>query len=147
MQPLHRGCAAACIVPWAALTSKLQAGNSSTTGMVSSCAGELIVEATDQTHRHPLQHAVIAAVDAAARRDLQLWPAQQASALPGHAEGQAQQAAALAGASPVQPKAAAALDSDLQAQARAAEQHSLSAESTSSKRLAADATAELPGGA
>ena len=109
-------------------------------------AGDVIVEATDQTHRHPLQHAVIAAVDAAARRDLQLWPAQQACALPGHAEGQAQQAAALAVALPVQLKAAAALNSGLQAQARGAEQHSVPVDSSLSKCLAGDATAEFPGG-
>jgi len=36
--------------------------------------GEVIAEAQDNTKQHPLRHAIMAAIDAAAARDRRLWP-------------------------------------------------------------------------
>ena len=39
-------------------------------------AGAVVAEGKDCTHSHPLQHAVMVAIEAAAERDRRLWPAQ-----------------------------------------------------------------------
>ncbi len=36
--------------------------------------GEVIAEGQDGTKQHPLRHAIMAAIDAAAERDRRLWP-------------------------------------------------------------------------
>ncbi len=36
--------------------------------------GEVTVEGRDSTNQHPLRHAIMAAIDAAAERDRRLWP-------------------------------------------------------------------------
>lgn len=36
--------------------------------------GEVIAEGQDGTRQHPLRHAIMAAIDAAAERDRRLWP-------------------------------------------------------------------------
>ena len=38
------------------------------------CVGEVIAEGQDGTKQHPLRHAIMAAIDAAAARDRRLWP-------------------------------------------------------------------------
>ena len=43
-------------------------------------AGTVIAEGQDNTSRHPLQHAVMVAIEAAAARDRRLWPAKAPAA-------------------------------------------------------------------
>ena len=38
------------------------------------CAGVVIAEGQDGTHQHPVSHAILVAVEAAAARDRRLWP-------------------------------------------------------------------------
>ncbi|KAL0046100.1 hypothetical protein WJX82_002447 [Trebouxia sp. C0006] len=42
--------------------------------IVDPISGEVIAEAQDNTKQHPLRHAIMAAIDAAAARDRRLWP-------------------------------------------------------------------------
>ena len=57
----------------------------------------VIAQATDCSHSHPLQHAAMAAVAAAAEWQLRVWPPQHADG-PGSSEGAAEGAAAAAAA-------------------------------------------------
>ena len=41
---------------------------------LSASAGTVIAEGQDKTHQHPLGHAIMVAIEAAAARDRQLWP-------------------------------------------------------------------------
>eukprot|EP00877_Chromochloris_zofingiensis_P001960 jgi/Chrzof1/11765/Cz06g09050.t1 len=50
------------------------AGNANAAIIVDPATGEVIAQATDNTPQHPLAHAVMDAVAAAAARDLRLWP-------------------------------------------------------------------------
>lgn len=55
--------------------------------------GTVVAQAADCTHRHPLQHAAIAAVAAAADWQLRTWPAEQAAVGAGQRSGELQQVA------------------------------------------------------
>lgn len=53
-------------------------------GFVTSCqssAGTVVGEGQDCTSKHPLQHAVMVAIEAAAARDRRLWPSKSAVAM------------------------------------------------------------------
>jgi tRNA-specific adenosine deaminase 3 len=56
---------------------QLGAGAANAALMVHAASNQVVALARDETHRHPLRHAVMAAIDAVAQRDLQLWPGQQ----------------------------------------------------------------------
>jgi tRNA-specific adenosine deaminase 3 len=53
------------------------AGAANAALVVDAASNEVIALARDDTHTHPLRHAVMAAIDAVAQRDLLLWPGQQ----------------------------------------------------------------------
>jgi tRNA-specific adenosine deaminase 3 len=53
------------------------AGAANAALMVEARSGEVIALVLDETHSHPLRHAVMGAIDAVAQRDLRLWPGQQ----------------------------------------------------------------------
>ncbi|KAK9789948.1 hypothetical protein WJX73_008362 [Symbiochloris irregularis] len=48
--------------------------------IVDPVAGEAVAQGVDETHAHPLRHAAMVAIDAAAQRDLLLWPPSPADA-------------------------------------------------------------------